>query len=299
VKKFLMSSKGKGKGSAELFVASELSQDESNIDEVIRVYNNSYNAVLEVNNGGGGGSRPNIAGLYLGFPSGTIAVKLEAIETVFGNKSSSQLPIGVYSYDCERIFQGDDDIKVVNYLQRLNFITCNIEVDFSLSSPEFAANETVTKCMELQTIASTNNIDAGIMCRPKIVSHEPGTLNEKGLEAPASSVSQHSRFWCSVIDAIKQGHYLSPPRIIMGETFDYVPPIGTGETEKDNYNNVTTIEYQPGWWKRVHESSSHEPDTNAEEKINDEGIVLPLQSKIRQLFNLIEEMNSTLSRYVA
>jgi len=199
VKKFFLSTNV----TSELFVVSEPIQDENNIDEVIRVYNDSYNAILEVNNNDGGSSPIIIVGLYLGYPSETFAVQLEAIQRVFGHKSSSRLPIGAYRLDCASIFRGHD-INVLQYLHRLNFITCGIEVDPFLN-PELAGNITVQNCIELQRIASSQNIDAEIMCIATYSSE--GTLKSVDNHQPFTfirSVYSFVRFWCSVTEAIAQ-----------------------------------------------------------------------------------------------
>jgi len=263
VKKFLNSSKG---AEADLFVTTGIfGRKANNTHEVIRAYNNSYNAVLEVNKGRQGP----IVGLYAQFASETYETELQAIQAVFGGKLSSRIPIGVYMSDCDRYFQGG--VWAVKYFQRLNFITCHIAVDYLLT-PELAANKTIQKCNELKRIASTHNIFVEIMCTAKYSSR--GISKSLGVQ----SVSKYIRFWCSIVNAIKQEH--SKPKIIMRDAFDSAP-IAYEKTDKEAYKSM----YHAGWWRRIHGTSFEA--SAFEEKINDYLLTLPLEMEIKNLSSTI------------
>jgi len=271
--KFLNSS---NETAAEVFVSTGLHSKKHNITEVIRAYNNSYNAVLEVNEGRHGP----IVGLYTQFASNSYETELAAIEAVFGDKSSSRIPIGLTLSDCEIYFQAGG--SALKYFQRLNFITCHIVVDYLLA-PEVAAEKTIHKCNELKRIASRKNIDAEIMCTVKVFSQ--GISESLGVQ----SVSKYIRFWCSLVNGIKGED--SKPKIIMRDAFDYAPA-ALGKTEKEAYKSM----YHTGWWRRIHGTSFEA--SAFEEKINDLQITLPLEIEIYNLSSIVQEMKRTYTKKI-
>jgi len=244
---------------------------------LIRVYKNAYSAVLEVNDGAGGP----IVGLYLGISSLSYESELQAIETVFGNKTTSRIPIGTISGDCAIDFQKSG--AALTYFQRLDFIACQILIDYLLS-PELAANSTFIECKELKRLAASQNISAEVMCFVFYYTH--GVSKSLGVR----SVSKYIRFWCTLVNLIKQEDIKE--KIILSWAFEYAP-IVFNEGEKDAYKSM----YHVGWWRRVHDTSFEA--SAFEEKVNDLQVTFPLEWEIRNLSSMITEMKSSFLKEIS
>jgi len=105
-----------------------------------------------------------VHGLYLNsYLLPTFELKLEAANNVFGTKKYSVFPIGEY-FPLGCGMEVDFSESFLEYLHRLDFLACRIQLKTYPDTPVEAADDIISECDEIQSLAEMYGIQANITC---------------------------------------------------------------------------------------------------------------------------------------
>jgi len=176
-------------------------------------------------------------GLYLAILTDDYQIQLEAVNIVFGDKNSSQFRIG-HILNCDRVF---NNIKALNYLRRLDFITCTLSNNEG-GPPEELVNNVVTICNNYSKAATNLKITANIMCAVEYASFGKERVTEDF--ARVRFQLDFLRFWCSLVKETSSASLRI--RFVMKSVVD-----------NEFYQRFLLVKhiswgfYHQGWWRRT------------------------------------------------
>jgi len=220
------------KTNVKLFLSGPLGDINNNISKAINLLKESKHNSMELNSV----VNDTVVGLYLNFMFTDYLRQLEVVEMVFGDKESSAIQIG-HLLNCAKYFVNQD---IMQYLQRLDFITCSLEEKENVP-PEEQAAVYIASCEKYQKVAQSLNLTAKIMCSVEYAS--------KGHVQSGRVVLSLDfyRFWRQLANQVKANNTHAP--LIMEATVDV-----------QNFQHLsqpvsTTGYYHTGWWRKTHAAS--------------------------------------------
>jgi len=216
----------------QLFLSGPPAEITNNVSQAMKLLTDTKNSVIELITS----TNDTFVGLYLNFIFTDCNRQLEVVERVFGDKLSSLLPLGHFM-NCDRYFVNRDFMQ---YLKRLDFITCNLEEGANVP-PEDQAALYVSTCDKYRKVAQSLNLTAKIMCCIEYASKGGAYNGRIGLSL------DFYRFWRQLTNLIKVNN-------------THAPLIMKGVVDVQNFRRFpqpkrATDYYHTGWWRKTHTTS--------------------------------------------